>query len=171
MELFEEATELHKAGKYKEAEEKYDLLFTQNPNNAGLIATYATLCLQTDKIGLAISLYHRALEKLPNQSEVLSNLGLAYKKAGMRDKAFQYLDKACKFNPTAEALSNYGGLYTQTNNPDKTIDLCSPAISKNPEIVITHWNLTLPLLESGKWGTSWEVPGKGLQTGPKPSQL
>src|SRR5258706_11975166 len=131
MELFEEATELHKAGKYKEAEEKYDLLFTQNPNNAGLIATYATLCLQTDKIGLAISLYHRALEKLPNQSEVLSNLGLAYKKAGMRDKAFQYLDKACKFNPTAEALSNYGGVSSQTKHPLKIFRLFFPCIVEN----------------------------------------
>src|SRR5258706_13174167 len=123
MELFEEATELHKAGKYKEAEEKYDLLFTQNPNNAGLIATYATLCLQTDKIGLAISLYHRALEKLPNQSEVLSNLGLAYKKAGMRAKPFQYLAKAWKFNPTPEPLSNQGGVYTPNIYTDQTIDV------------------------------------------------
>src|SRR5258706_4006529 len=150
MELFEEATELHKAGKYKEAEEKYDLLFTQNPNNAGLIATYATLCLQTDKIGLAISLYHRALEKLPNQSEVLSNLGLAYKKAGMRDKAFQYLDKACKFNPTAEALSNYGGLYTPTNNSDQSIHLWSRGLAKNPQPVIAHLDLALSLLDAGQ---------------------
>lgn len=171
MELFEEATELHKAGKYKEAEEKYDLLFTQNPNNSGLIATYATLCLQTDKIGLAISLYHRALEKLPNQSEVLSNLGLAYKKAGHRDKAFQYLEKACKFNPTAEALSNYGGLYTQTANPDKAIDLCSRAIAKNPELVIAHWNLALALLESGKWETGWDEHEWGLKTAPNASKM
>jgi tetratricopeptide (TPR) repeat protein len=171
MELFEEATELHKAGKYKEAEEKYDLLFTQNPNNSGLIATYATLCLQLNKVGLAISLFHRAIEKLPNNSEILSNLGLAYKKAGNKEKAFHYLEKACKFNPSAEALSNYGGLYTQTANPEKAIDLCSRALAKNPELIIAHWNLALALLESGQWDKGWDEHEWGLKVAPNASKM
>lgn len=171
MELFEEATELHKAGNFAEAEKKYDLLLTQNPLNAGLLATYGTLCLQTDRIGMAIHLFHAALQKLPQHSEILSNLGLAYKKSGQRDKSIQYLEKATQFNPTAEALSNYAGIFTQSANPQKAIDLCSKALEKNPELVIAHWNLGLALLESGHWDRAWDEHEWGLKMAPNASKM
>jgi len=65
LELFEQATQLHLEKKYDEAEAIYDQLLTQNPDNAGLMATLGTLFLQTNRYGLAISFLTRSAEKLP----------------------------------------------------------------------------------------------------------
>ena len=171
MELFEEANELHRARKFDEAEKLYDKLLTQNPDNAGLMATIGTLYLQTNRVGLAVHFLKAAAEKLPQQSEVLSNLGLAYKNCGQRERSIKYLERACKYNPTAEALSNYGGLFTQTANPSKAIELCTRAIAKNPEMVIAHWNLSLALLESGQWDKGWDEHEWGLKTAVNSSKM
>ena len=163
MNLFEEATGLDKAGRYDEAEKLYDMLLSQNHDNAGLLATMGVLYLRKQKYGLAISLFHRALLKDPKHSEVLSNLGLAYKNSGQIEKCHEYLALACEGNPTAEVLSNYAGIFTQTGNPGKAQELCERALAKNPDIAIAHWNLSLALLESGQWERAWEEHEWGLK--------
>ena len=163
MEIFDEASALHKAGKFEEALDLYDKILSQNHNNTGLLATMGTLFLQTNKLGLAISFLERVIEKYP-QSDVLSNLGLAYKNSGQRDKAFAAMTKSCEKDATPEALSNYAGMFTQTANPEKAMELCRRAIEKKPELAIAHWNLALALLESGQWDPAWDEHEWGLKT-------
>ena len=139
------------------------MLLTQNHDNAGLLATMGTLYLQSGRYGLAIHFLHAALRASPTQSEVLSNLGLAYKNSGQGEKCFKYLEQSCKHDPNAEALSNFAGLFTQSGTPDKAIELCSRAIKKNPELVIAHWNLALALMESGQWDRAWDEHEWGLK--------
>lgn len=164
MELFEEATKHHMDGNYPEAEKCYDMLLSQNHDNAGLLATIGTLYLQTRRYGMSISLLHRALSKGMVQSDVLSNLSLAYKGSGQTEKAIEYAEKACQQpSPSGEALANYSGFFTNAGTPDKSIELCERALKKDPEMVIAHWNLALALLEKGEWERAWDEHDWGLR--------
>lgn len=167
MDLFDQAAEHHKAGKYQEAEKIYDMLLTQNHSNPGLLATMGTMYLQMSKYGLAIQLLERAVELKLLQSDVLSNLSLAYKNSGQTDKAIAYIKRACEAaDPCAGALANYSGFFTNTGTPDKAIELCEKALIKDPEMVIAHWNLALALLEKGEWDKGWEEHEWGLKGTP-----
>ena len=166
MDLFQEAAEHHKKGEYAEAEKRYDMLLSQNHDNAGLLATLGTLYLQTGKYGLAIHLLEQALvnKALKASSDVISNLSLAYKNSGQGEKALRYIEKACSVpDPCAGALANYSGFFTNTGTPDKAIELCNLALAKNPEMVVAHWNLALALLEKGEWERGWREHEWGLR--------
>jgi tetratricopeptide (TPR) repeat protein len=164
MDLFEEATEHHKNGRYAEAEKLYDMLLSQNHDNAGLLATMGTLYLQTSRYGLAIHMLEAAKKHNLIQSDVLSNLSLAYKNSGQSQKAIEYIEKACAIpDPCAGALANYSGFFTNTGTPDKAIALCTRALEKEPELVVAHWNLALALLENGEWARGWEEHEWGLK--------
>lgn len=163
MEIFDQATELHQAGKYEEAAHLYDMLLSQNPDNAGLCATIGTLYLQTKKWGHAVHFLECAVRKNLRQSDVLSNLALAYKNSGQYAKALQLSEEACKVDPSSEALTNYAGFFSNTGTPEKAIPLCEKAIKLNPENALAHWNLALALLESGQWGRGWDEHDWGLK--------
>ena len=96
MELFEQASEHHKAGRLEEAERLYEILLTQNHDNSGLLATLGTLYLQQSKYGLAMTLLHRAVDRGYASSDVLSNLSLCYKNSGQPDKAIKWAELSCK---------------------------------------------------------------------------
>ena len=162
MEMFEEATEHHKARRFDEAEKLYDMLLSQNHNNAGLLATLGTLYLQTGRYGLAIHCLEHALKKGGQQSDVLSNLSIAYKNAGQPEKALKIVEKACEIDPTAEALANHSGFFTNSGTPDKTIALCEKAIALKPQLAVAHWNLALALLEKKEWARGWDEHDWGL---------
>jgi len=159
---FKEATKLHEAGKFDEAEKLYDMVLSQNWDHPGLLATMGTLYLQTHRNGLAIAMLRRAIEKIP-QSDAISNLALAYKASGQKDVALEYAEKACKSDPSAMALANYSGFFTNTGTPEKSIPICERALKKDPELAIAHWNLGLALLESGQWERGWKEHEWGLR--------
>lgn len=140
------------------------MLLSQNHDNKGLLATFGTLFLQTGRYGLAISFLERSLQGRATQSDVLSNLSIAYKGSGQQDKAIEYAERACKVGePSAEALANYSGFFTNTGTPDKSIPLCEQALKLKPELAVAHWNLALALLEKGEWDRGWDEHDWGLR--------
>ena len=164
MDLFKEATKHHQEGKLDEAEQLYDKLLTQNHDNAGLMATMGTLYLQKNQCGKAIHFLEAAKKHKLIQSDVLSNLSLAYKNSGQREKALEYIKQACEMaDPCAGALANYSGFFTNTGTPGKAIELCDKAIKKEPDLIIAHWNRALALLESGMWNEGWDEHEWGLK--------
>jgi hypothetical protein len=164
MDLFQEATEHHTNGRFAEAEKLYDMLLSQNHDNAGLMATLGTLYLQTGKYGHAVHFLEAAHRNKLIQSDVLSNLSLAYKNSGQQEKARDYIEKACQVaDPCAGALANYSGFFTNCGTPEKALELCDKAIEKEPELIVAHWNRALALLEMAEWEKGWEEHEWGLK--------
>lgn len=156
--LFEQANALNVAGQFDEAEELYDMLLTQNHDNAGLLVTLGTMYLHNPKkVGLAMTLLHRGIERSGKQlPEAISNLGLAYKMSGQRDKAIHYMKKAVDIDPTPECLTNYAGLFVEGENQTEAIKMLNKAIEKDPSFALSHWNLSLMLLGEGQWEQGWK---------------
>lgn len=166
MEIWDQATALHLERRYDEAEKLYDQLLTQNPNNSGLCATIGTLFLQTRRPGLAIHFLEAARNgTLGKQADVLSNLALAYKHAGMTEKAMDFFDASIKGDEvTAETLANYSGVLIESGQDERCQEMCAQAIKENPGLSLAHWNLSLSLLASGEWDRAWDEHEWGLKT-------
>jgi tetratricopeptide (TPR) repeat protein len=163
--VWEQACALHLARDFPAAENLYDLLLTQNPDNAGLLATYGSLCVQTKRNGLAICLLEYAIKQGLTQSDVLSNLGLAYKFSGQLDKAMHYLEESVKTDPSGEALANYSAMFIESGQDDKCRAICKRAIDLSPDHHLAHWNLALSQLANGQWETAWDEHEWGLKPG------
>lgn len=140
------------------------MLLSQNHDNKGLAATMGTMYLQMGKYGLAIHFLEAALKGGMVQSDVMSNLSIAYRSAGQVDKAIEVAEKATKLgDPSAEAWANYSGYFTNTGTPDKAIPLCEKALALKPDLPVAHWNLALALLEKGDWARAWDEHDWGLR--------
>lgn len=163
--IWEQACALHLAKDFPAAEKLYDQLLTQNPENSGLLATLGTLYLQTQRHGLAISLLNHAVKLGLKQSDVLSNLGIAYKMTGQMDIAMKYLDESIKKDPTGEALANYSAMFVEAGQDEKCKTICKRAIDLAPTHPLAHWNLSLAQLANGQWETGWDEYEWGLQPG------
>ena len=162
MELFEEATQLHQEGRYEEALEKYDMLLSQNNENSGLLATVGTLFLQNQKPGLAITLLEQSLAKGKRTSDVLCNLGIAYKQCGLRDTAMKRFEEACsnKNDPSPEAMANYGAMFIEHEEREKGKKLCQTTKSQKiwsqqRETIKAHRLLAQPAANNSEAPDAW----------------
>ncbi len=164
MELWEQACALHLDHRYEEAEQIYVQLLEQNHDNSGLMATLGSLYVQTGKIGLGIHFLEAAIKGGMKQTDVFTNIGLAYKKAGQMKKAREYFDESIKDEPSPEALTNYSGLLIESGNDAQCIDFCERALKEKPDLPIAHWNLAIALLSEGKWERAWDEHEWGLKT-------
>jgi len=167
MELFDQAARFHLDGKYKEAEELYDKILTQNHKHPHLLATMGSLYLQMGKTGLAIALLEASLnyDKTLQQSDILSNLGMAYYRSGQVEKAQEYLERAVNMgDPAATTLAAYSALFVESGEPEKFVEAATKAIEKDPSLPIAHWNLALGLLAQGQWERAWDEYEWGLQS-------
>lgn len=164
--MFEQANELQLQKKFAEAEDLYDQLLTQNHDNAGLLATLGTMYLQMQKPGLAMTLLHQAIERGRVQSDVLCNLGLAYRYSGQHEKALHFIKKATEVeNPSAEALANYGGMFVEADQAGVALKALDRAIRIDPNLALAHWNRSLVLLAEGDWAEGWDEYEAGFKCG------
>lgn len=160
--IFEQANKLNAAGQYGDAIALYDQILTQNHANPGLLGTMATIYLRSgNTIGTAIALFHYAIlcsdaRREPVAPEIYSNLGLAYKYAGLMDRAAHYFEEALKVEKTAGVLCNYGSMFVEAGDAEKGISHLREAVKLDPTLELAKWNLSLIELATGKWEEGWE---------------
>lgn len=164
MEHWDKAQALHLDGKFDEAESLYTLLLEQNHENVGLLATLGSLYLQMGKLGLAIHFLEDGIKRGMKDSDVMTNLAIAYKQSGQIEKAHKYFEDSIKDNPTPEALTNYSGMFIESGQSGKCASLCELAIEGNPELPVAHWNLAISLLGDGIWERAWDEHEWGLKS-------
>jgi tetratricopeptide (TPR) repeat protein len=166
-EIVAQANKLNDEGKYVEALALFDQILAQNPDNPNLLSAMATIYLRDETtLGLSISLMLRAIERSKTPKHTwLSNLGVAYKRAGLRDKAIEYFKKSIDIEANASNLVCYGGMFVENGDPTEAIKTLEKAIKLDPDIAVAHWNLALALLEAGVWERAWDEHEWGMTDG------
>jgi Flp pilus assembly protein TadD len=108
---FQEAVELHKAGRFDEAGRLYQQLIEENPNDPDLWHFKGLLALHRGNAEEAIRLITLAIVLKPNMPDYFQNIGFAYHAAGELRKAAESFNKQgnalqeqCKFG---ESLAAY----------------------------------------------------------------
>ena len=165
--IYERANQLNDEGKYTEALELYDQLLAQNPEHPAILSTMGTIYLRAENtIGLAIMMLRRAIEtsKEP-RADWISNLGVAYKHAGLTDKAMQAFERSIAIQPNGSNLTGMGSLLIENGDPLKAIAVLDKAVEHDPGVAMTRWNLALALLEAGQWDRAWDEHEWGMKPG------
>lgn len=166
LQLLQKAQQFQREGNFADAIMLYDQLLTQNPKHADLLGEIATVHLRNPHTyGHAIMMFERCIELFKEEGrkvpfEVVSNMSLAYKNAGLRSKAEKLMKKLAEDEPNATTLSNYGSLYVETDEVHKGRDILERAVKMKDAPPMAHWNLSLCLLslanESKDWGRAWD---------------
>ena len=168
MEIWDKANQFHIEGKFDEADKLYDDLLTQNPENPGLLATYGTLCLQLNRIGLAVSMLNHAVDLMRRRNQkvpgdMMCNLGLAYKYSGQHEKAVKWMKTAIDLEPTPESLVVYGSMFVENGQAEKCIKINQQALEQNEQLPLAHWNMACAMLELGQWDKAWDEYEYGFE--------
>jgi len=96
--------------------------------------------LNSGNVNDAIALLSNAVSRDPKLHEAYNLLGIAYEAKGMRDRAFESLQKAVKHNEAnADYLNNLGYLYFKNGEYDKAAKYLKRAVKFAPQVQ-RYWN-------------------------------
>jgi len=99
-----------------------------------------------------ITFYTKTLETAPHSFIVYNNLGAAYDKAGLHEKALPLFKRAVELNPNYDkAWNNMGVSYAQRKAYLSAIPIYEKAIRLQPRIAIYHYHLGHSLASLGRY--------------------
>ena len=107
---------------------------SQNPGDIAGWIQLGNLCFDSDLPEKAIAAYKEALAISPDNADVLTDMGVMYRKSGEYDKAVQSFDKAVGVNPKHEIARFNKGivLMHDLNNPQGAIQAWEELLTVNP---------------------------------------
>ncbi|MBI5590346.1 MAG: tetratricopeptide repeat protein [Deltaproteobacteria bacterium] len=107
---------------------------SQNPGDIAGWIQLGNLCFDANLPEKAITAYEKALALNPDNADVLTDLGVMYRKAGKFDKAIQNFDKAVSVDPKHEIARFNKGivLMHDLNNPKGAIQAWEELLAINP---------------------------------------
>ena len=133
-ELMKEATALHTAGRYAEAEKRYRKFLRSHPDHAEATHLFGVLRLQQGKPKEAIKLIKRAVSLQADAAEMYVNLGAAYRANTEASKAKTAYRKALDLDSNmAAALFNLGHTLRELEDFDGAIDAYTAYLERHPQ--------------------------------------
>jgi tetratricopeptide (TPR) repeat protein len=115
----------------------------------------------------AEALYLEILEKQPNNSNVLHNLGVVYLQAGNHQLAITYIKKAIQLSPCIFFMHyNLGNAFRETDNPEEAINSYLKAIQYNPELIDAYDKLAIILQARGQLDKAISYYDRAIQLNP-----
>lgn len=106
---------------------------------------------QAGQLQQAEKLYIRILKAVPDNTEVLNNLGIAQQGQGKLDEALASFNRAQRINPNdVETYNNIGNVLQAKDKPDEAIDNYNRVLKIKPEHDKAYNNLGLAFQEQGK---------------------
>jgi tetratricopeptide (TPR) repeat protein len=174
-ELFKEAHAKHeeftKTNNLKGLESligEYENLLNHAPDELAFIFGLATIKLQLGFHGSAIALLQTALINHPDVPELWNNLGSAWKGENQNDKARECFEKALALRDDADYYNNLCTLHVNEGDPVPGEEWARKGLESNPDHPRLHWNLSLCLLEQGKWEEGFVEYDYGLHSLDRP---
>src|SRR5262245_23816528 len=112
MDLFAQATALHRAGRLEDAARKYVDVLRQRPDHADALQLLGMVMSALGHPVEALDLLDRAVAASPRHAAAHANRGLLLLGAGRAEEAVQSLRKAVRLDPTlADAWSTLGAAH------------------------------------------------------------
>ncbi len=154
---YRQANELYKQKKYDAASKLYlKLIHKGNKDDLVLKLAITSLVFAKD-YQTAQSVYEENSEKIQKESDILTNVGLAFSRSGAAQKSIELYDEALTLNPNnIYALNNRGYQRIINKEYDKAIDDFNKSIEINP-------NFAYPLSNRGYAKIELGLEEKGFQ--------
>jgi tetratricopeptide (TPR) repeat protein len=171
-EFFREATKLHGAGKFEEAEGLLGEALAADPNNGELWNARGVMFAAMERYANAIRCYREALELNPNSSGVWTNLGNALTEVKQLKTAISCHRKAIAIsdNPGSLLYHNLGTSLAQATLHGEAIAAFTRALEIKPDYHMARWDRGLSYLHLGNYGLGWTDYETRLVTGQLPAR-
>ena len=145
-----QALELHRAGRFAEAEKRYARHLSGHPDDPAALKDAATVALQIGNPALAIARLERLVALDPQSANAYGNLGYALIQAGRFADAARRLERALEIDPSyAVAHNNLGIAYEHLSRHAEAIDAFERALALKPDYAEPVANLA-ELLNRGE---------------------
>ena len=149
---FKAALSHHSKGNWNKAQEIYQHLLKENPNNYAVLQNYGPLLAQLREYKLAKDVFQKCLKIKPNDSLLLYNYGKFLHDQKHYEKAIEYYNKSFEKNPkNAMAQYNIGNIYFAKKQFENAIDKFKKATEINPLHSYAYNNIGLALKKLGNF--------------------
>lgn len=188
--IFYDATELDKQGRYGESSRIYNELLNADFDNPVILAALGMNYAAQEKNGLAFTLLNRALENVEGlvagfsrvgvvpkneklddipafltnkRSEILNAIGTCYKHENKTEEARSKFNEAQSLIPlNPDIQNNLATLFINEGNPSGALVHLDAALSITPNHPQARWNKSLVLLEMGDYPNGWALYDDGF---------
>jgi len=151
--LLNEALDLHRQGRFDEAESRYKKLTWREPGSAAAFHALGALRIHQDRPAEACDLLARAAVIEPDNAEIRNALGTALTQLKQHDAAETELRQALALNPKlAEAHNNLSILLLRSQRPDDAVKHSRQATKLMPNSADMAVNLGKALRDTGRLG-------------------
>jgi len=140
--LFEEAQDLHQAGRLADAKARYERVLAADPRHGGALHMVGLMAHQVGQNDVAVDLLTRAAQYDPGSAALQSNLGLALRGLGRSIEAAASFRRALALKPdSAEAHSNLGNALLDQGQVEAATESFRRAVELNPLLAVAQANL------------------------------
>ena len=149
--LFEEAQDLHEAGRLADAKARYERILAADPRHGPALHMTGLMAYQVGQNDLAASLLTRAAQLDPGSASLHSNLGLALRGLGRVEDAIASFRRALALKPdVAETHNNLGNALLEQGPVDAAVEAFARAVALNPNLAAAQANLGDALWSRGR---------------------
>jgi tetratricopeptide (TPR) repeat protein len=148
-----EAVALHRQGRLKDAQARYEAILKNNPRQSDALHLFGVAAAQSKDYQRAADLIAKAIAINPNNAAFYSNRGNALRELKQLDAAVCSFDHAIRIQPDfAEAYSNRGNALKELRQLDAAVASYDRAIGIQPDYAEAHYNRGIALKELGQLG-------------------
>lgn len=145
--LFQQATNAHRIGEIKYAQDLYEYLITLQPLHAKAMHGLGMLAAKQQQWNKATAWFKKALTIEPNSAYFHHHLANAFKNSGQWESALSHYQTALYWSPEyAEAHNNLAGLFYRLNKLPLAQQHYVQAIQLKPDYLEAQFNLALLFL-------------------------
>ena len=168
--LLEQAMKAMATGKHVEADKLFNGALNMAPGQVDCLFSYGTFLSTRGCYGAALALLLSALEQGGRQHEIYNNIGNALRglgKDGEAEKAWTETLRIMKTHgiENPDVYNNMGTVRINAARAAEAEDWCRQALALRPDSPQAHWNLSLALLEQGRFREGWDEFGWGYRSG------
>lgn len=150
-ELFNAAVQHHQAGQLFEAEQLYEAVLDDYPQQANVLYLLGLIHHQRGNLKAAVQWYLRAIAAQPDYADAHNNLGVLLVQQGNLQEAIRHYRAALQSQPNnPRARANLGVLLHQLGQFDEAIAHYQTALQLDPHFAAAHSNLGHALKELGQ---------------------
>jgi tetratricopeptide (TPR) repeat protein len=170
-ELLKRGWELHRTGRFKQAEECYRQVVQLDPGHARALHLLGIIALQMERFGEAQAWLTNACAAAPNQADCFSNLALAYRGLGRLPDAEQALREAVRLKPDAEIFNNLGTVLLELGRPLEAEAAWRGALKLRPDHPEALNNLGTVLLQLNRPAEAVSALRESLRLAPANAKI
>lgn len=145
---FQEALDLHKAGRLEEAQALYREIVAALPDHFDALHMLGVIDQQRGDSVSALARIDAALKLKPQSAEAHNNRGVVLKAGGRFEEALASYERALALNPNyGDALNNRGSVLAELQRPGESLASIENAIALKPSSAEAFYNRGSALLE------------------------